>query len=582
MTSRSVFGVFLPACPWRTAATLLALVLAAAAEGIGISSLLPLLDTAAGGPAAPADPLRRSLDAVLDGLGLEPGIGVLLALLIAGLSLRNLLLLLAQRQSGYLAARVATDLRRRLLRALMRSRWPYFLEQPAGRLGNALLGEAGRAAQAFVNGTAAAALGIQALACAALAFALSWRASLAGVTAAVLVLAVFRGLVRMARRAGRDRTRLTSALAARLTDTLVSVKPLKAMDRDRHADGLLRADTRRLNRAVQRQVLSTAGLGAAGESLSVAVLALGIYLASGRFGMPLPTVTMLALLLGRMLTQFRRMQQQMQRVAADDSAFRSLWHSIRTAEQAREAMAAGATPTLSRDIRLADLRFGWNGRPLLDGLSLEIPAHALTVLGGASGAGKTTVVDLITGLLQPEGGSILVDGVALPAIDRAAWRRRIGYVAQDTHLLHDSVLHNVTLGDASLSEADAWRALREAGAASFVAALADGLHSPVGEGGGRLSGGQRQRILIARALVHRPLLLILDEATRSLDPATEADLCRTLLALRRQLTLLAIAHRGPLIDAADRVYRIENGRARFLQRDDRDRAAARAGSAIAT
>lgn len=559
MTPRPAVVALVRAHPWRTAVTLLTLVLAAAAESIGVGSLLPLLD-----PGAPY-PLRHTLDTALAGLGLEPGTGVLLAVLVAGLSLRNSLLLLAQCQAGLLAARVATELRQRLLRAVMRSRWPYFLEQPAGRLGNALVGEADRAAKVLVGATAASALLIQALAYAALACSLSWRVSLAGVAAASLVLAVFQGLVGRARRAGRARTRRLADLATRLTDTLVSVKSLKAMDRQHPAGDLLQADSRRLERALRRQALSAATLGAAGESLSAAVLALGIYLVAGRPGLSLPAVLVVVLLLGRMLTQFRRMQQQWQRVAADDSALCSLWQTIGVAERAREPGRTGRKPVLRQAIRLQSVQFGWRGRRVLDGLSLDIPARALTVLTGASGAGKTTVIDLVTGLLQPQAGRILVDGVPLQALDRLAWRRRIGYVAQDNRLLHASLLYNITLGDPALSEADAWRALRAAGAARFVAALPAGLHSPAGEGGARLSGGQRQRILIARALVHRPALLVLDEATASLDPATEAALCRTLLALRGRFTLLATAHRGPLIDAADRLYRIENGRARSLQ-----------------
>jgi len=562
----SIVTVFFKAYPWQAAMTLLALLLAGAAEGIGVSTLLPLLDTAIGGTAAHANPLQQAIDGMLARLGLKPHIGLLLAILVAGLSLKNLLLLVARRQAGYLAAQVATDLRRDLLRAVMRSRWQYFIHQPAGRLGNTLVSEASRAASAFIEGTAAVALFIQAMVYATLAIMLSWQASLAGLGAAVLVLGISHGLVRMAHRAGQAQTRLMRSLAVRLTDTLQSVKALKAMAREQHAGMLLDADTHRLNRALQREALSGAALGAATESLSAAVIALGMYLALSRFGMPLTTVMVLMMALGRMLTQFRRVQQQYQRVAVGESAFRSIRHSIRVAQQARENLPGGAEPLLERSIRLQTVQFAYDTRKVLDGVSLEIPAYRLTTLTGSSGAGKTTVVDLVTGLLQPQAGSVLVDELPLDAIDLAAWRRRIGYVPQDTRLLHDSILHNVTLGDETLSEADAWRALRDAGAHDFVAALPDGIHSQAGEGGARLSGGQRQRILIARALVHRPALLILDEATSALDPASEAAICRTLADLRGGLTLLAISHRSALIEAADRVYRLEDGRAHLVAR----------------
>jgi ATP-binding cassette subfamily C protein len=154
-----------------------------------------------------------------------------------------------------------------------------------------------------------------------------------------------------------------------------------------------------------------------------------------------------------------------------------------------------------------------------------------------------------------------VDGVPLQAVERVAWRRALGYVPQENLLLHDSVLVNVTLADPSLGPADAERALRAAGAWEFVARLPEGLASSVGERGSLLSGGQRQRILIARALVRRPQLLILDEATSALDPTTAAALAETLRSLKGEVTILAISHQPDLVEAADRVYQLEKGRA---------------------
>jgi len=132
--------------------------------------------------------------------------------------------------------------------------------------------------------------------------------------------------------------------------------------------------------------------------------------------------------------------------------------------------------------------------------------------------------------------------VPMREIDVKFWRRQIGYVPQDTVLLHDSILANVTLSDPELSCADAEQALRSAGAWDFVAAMPDGMLTIVGERGSKLSGGQRQRIAIARALAHRPNLLILDEATSALDPESEKAICRTLAGLRGQVTMLAISH----------------------------------------
>jgi ATP-binding cassette subfamily C protein len=171
------------------------------------------------------------------------------------------------------------------------------------------------------------------------------------------------------------------------------------------------------------------------------------------------------------------------------------------------------------------------------------------------------VVDLLIGLLRPDSGRISVDGQPLDTLDLRQWRRSIGYVPQETLLLHDSIAHNVSLGDTELDEAAIERALRSADAWDFVATLPEGIYTSVGERGGKLSGGQRQRIMIARALVHGPKLLILDEATSALDAESAEAVRVTLEHLRGHLTILTITHQELLVGIADRVYRLEDGRA---------------------
>ncbi|MFO1119193.1 MAG: ATP-binding cassette domain-containing protein, partial [Rhodospirillales bacterium] len=198
---------------------------------------------------------------------------------------------------------------------------------------------------------------------------------------------------------------------------------------------------------------------------------------------------------------------------------------------------------------------------VLRDLDLTIPRGSITTLAGPSGVGKSTTVDLLAGLYQPGAGHIRIDGVDLRELDLQRWRHLLGYVPQEVTLFHDTVLRNVSLWEEGASEADVIEALQVAGAWSFVSELPNGLHELLGERGHRLSGGQRQRISIARALMHRPKLLILDEATTGLDPQTEGEICEVVrkLCVEEGLTVLAISHQPAWQRIADRVYTMVDG-----------------------
>ena len=567
---------FFRAYRWQTVLMLSALLLSAVAEGIGLSALLPLLNIALGPDAtnmlpgastAGQNEFERTVLDTLASIGIAPTLGNMLGIILAGVTFKSVFLLVAQRQVGYTAAQVSTDLRLQMLRVVLRSKWEYFLHQPVGKLTNALASEAQRSSDAFINGTTALTYLIQALIYGSIAFALSWRASVVAIGAGILVIGLSHFLVRITRRAGKRQTRLMTSLMTNLTDTLQSVKPLKAMAREHLADKVLAHDTNRLNKALRRQVLSGALLDSGQELMFTGFICLGVYVAIDKFDMDLPMVMVLVVGLGRAFSFFGKVQKQYQKLAQGESAYWSLMASLNEASDAEEHLGGSTTPHFVQAISFEDVCFDYDGNPVFKGLSLQFEAGSLTTLVGPSGSGKTTIVDLTIGLLQPRQGRILVDGTPLQEIDIKLWRSMIGYVPQDTILLHDTILHNVTLGDPALSIEDAEQALRAAQAWDFVSRLPQGLETDVGERGGRLSGGQRQRIVIARALVNHPKLLILDEATSALDPESEEAVRQTMEALKGQLTILAISHNRAMVQAADHVYQMMDGAAAPLDAD---------------
>ena len=311
---------FARAYPARGLLTLLALLLAGLLDGLGLSSLLTMLvsvsDDAASLP-LPAQQVTQFLQA----LGIPPQLGPLLALMVLAMLAKALLTLAANAQVGYTVARVATDLRLSLLRAVLASRWEYYLHTPVGTLSNAISGEANRAANAYFNAAQMLALLVQALIYSALAMMVSWQATLAALAVGGLLMGAMGGLVRRARQAGKRQTQLTGALVTYLTDVLQSVKPLKAMGREDLADGILARQTRQIDKALRKQVIAKEALPAVQEPLLASLAAVGLYLAIAHLGMSLASVMVVIFLLARVLGYFTKVQRQYQHMVSSEAAY---------------------------------------------------------------------------------------------------------------------------------------------------------------------------------------------------------------------------------------------------------------------
>ena len=216
---------------------------------------------------------------------------------------------------------------------------------------------------------------------------------------------------------------------------------------------------------------------------------------------------------------------------------------------------------LKEGIEFKDVVFSYpNRKSTLSGINLSIPKGRMTALVGKSGAGKTTVVDLILGLHRRESGQILLDGRELDEYNLNSYRNRVGYIPQEPQLFNASIRENLLWSSPTASEDDIWNACRLANTEEFVRELTDGLETVLGDRGVRLSGGQRQRLALARAIIRKPDLLILDEATSSLDSESELLIQKSIDSLAREITIVVIAHRLSTIRNADYVYVLDKSK----------------------
>lgn len=284
----------------------------------------------------------------------------------------------------------------------------------------------------------------------------------------------------------------------------------------------------------------------------------------------IPTLGIFAYAVMRLLPTLQQMYHGLTSMRANMPSLDLIHSDLMTARAEEEATPHRARPTdahmeVTRTLELEDIGFSYPNtkRATLDQVSLSIPARKSVGIVGGTGAGKTTLVDLILGLLIPESGRIRVDGVDITPENMRAWQHTLGYVPQTIYLTDDTIAANIAFGIAQedIDMAAVERAAKLAALDEFIATeLPDGYQTVIGERGVRLSGGQRQRIGIARALYRDPSVLILDEATSALDNVTERVVMEAIASLRDDKTIILIAHRLTTVQGCDTVFMMEHGR----------------------
>jgi ATP-binding cassette subfamily C protein len=260
--------------------------------------------------------------------------------------------------------------------------------------------------------------------------------------------------------------------------------------------------------------------------------------------------------------QMSQMLQQFAGTVPAHAEFLQLEHdlAVQDAIDTRPAPAIVSGTIVFRDVSFHYDRSSRAGAGI-ERLNLTIPPGTFLGVSGPTGAGKTTFADLLIGLIEPDSGEIAVGGVTLRGAAAIKWRDQISYVVQDPYLFRDTIRRNLLWANPRASESQIWDALAIAGVDDFVAGLTAGLDTVLGERGTLISGGERQRLCLARAVLRRPLLFVLDEATSAIDVPTERKIIKAMLDLKPRPTIVMIAHRDQSLASCDRMLRLQSGRA---------------------
>jgi ABC-type multidrug transport system fused ATPase/permease subunit len=393
-----------------------------------------------------------------------------------------------------------------------------------------------------------------------------------GLFAGLLMLGLVAGLYLPIRRqigkGGQAAQRHFASLYYWMGQSLGSVKEIKVLGREPYFLGKFGGEARMLSASLLR----VTGLGQMPRYLAEIIVmgvllgyfALSVAAAPGGLGQSLPVLGVFAAAALRLLPSVNRIIQSLNNIREGRAAV-DLIHDelLALGHQTPAKIDSETAISFQQEILLdgVDFRHAGSSVNVLQDIHLRIEKGASVALAGASGAGKTTLADILLGLLLPSEGCLRIDGRDAGEA-RRSWQDHVGFVPQNIYLLDDTIRRNVAfgLGDEEINEAAVRRAIQAAQLEGFVASLPQGLDTVVAENGARLSGGQRQRLGIARALYRDPDVLVLDEATSALDGETEREVVAALDALKGSKTLIVVAHRLSTIRSCDRVVFLEQGR----------------------
>ncbi|WP_164667432.1 ABC transporter ATP-binding protein [Virgibacillus doumboii] len=451
-------------------------------------------------------------------------------------------------------------------KSILHSNWQFFVKQRKSDLVNILTSEIGRSSMGaysvlkFISSTAFSAIQI------GLAFILSPSITIFVLLCGLILIFFNRKFLKRSLALGRRNFELGREYLGGVTDQMNGIKDIKSNTLEDSRMVWFQSITKDMKNQQVEYTRLKATSQLYYKVASALLIAVFIYFALMMFQAQAAQLLLITAIFSRLWPTVAGIQASLEQIASTIPSFKAviaLQNECKIAREFEKNKEEKIIPLqVQNGIECDHIHFRYNQRKnnyALKDIDITIPATQMMAFVGRSGAGKSTLIDILLGLNKPEKGQVIIDGVPLTSDQLLAWRRSISYVPQDPFLFNTSIRDNLLLVEPDASEEQMWDALDFSSAAEFVSKLPDGLDTLIGDRGIKLSGGERQRLVLARAILRNPSILVLDEATSSLDTENEAKIQEALDRLKGKMTIIVIAHRLSTIRNADQVVVLEEG-----------------------
>ncbi|KKS26422.1 MAG: ABC transporter related protein [Parcubacteria group bacterium GW2011_GWC2_42_6] len=529
-------------------------------EGVGINALIPLFSFVTGRDDASNDKVSQIIQAIFNGLHIDFGVKYLLIFISLLFVFKAIFSLMTNLINAKINAGYEERMRSHLFGVTLKAGWPYLLGQRLGHLETVLMTNVRTSATLLGYISTVISLATSLITYTIIALNISFNITLITLGCSVLLIIFFQPIVKRVRKISIEEEGINRRTAHHVNENILGMKTVKSMHVEEKVIAIAKDYFVRLKNIRIKTNLLLSLSGALIEPFSLIFICV---IFAMTYKMPAFNLAALAAVVYLIKQIFSYAQQLQKYLMGINSAFPYLRKVLDYEKQAlnnKEEIAGVKSFNFNKALEFKNVRFSYNeNQDILAGMNFKITKGTTLGLIGPSGAGKTTIVDLILRLFAPTAGEILIDGGNIAEINLKEWRQNIGYVSQDIFLLNDTIANNIKFYNETISEAAIREAARLANIEDFINECPNKFETEIGERGVMLSAGQRQRIIIARILARQPKFLIFDEATSALDNESEAQIQKVLQNLRGKITVLIVAHRLSTVLDADQLLVLDNG-----------------------